>query len=198
MLEAFYYVGCMMQNILAIKTINLGFLIIDTGSFISPFTFAFGDIACELYGRKKTTKIFTNACVINFVFSVGMMAVSKIQGVDGYIDDCYSTILGNNLRFVLASAIAFYVGNISNAYIMTGAKGAYGKRAIVSTIIGQFFDNAIFFIIAYAPLGINVWEMGWKDIFVMVLTGTIWEVIIEATTVPLSKNYIERVKKNNG
>jgi queuosine precursor transporter len=196
MLEAFYYVGCMLQNILAIKAIYIGPCLIAMGGFLTPFTFMAGDIFCELYGREKANRIFTNACIMNLCFSLLLMVCSKITGTNAYIDDCFNTMLGNNIRFVLASCIAFYVGSWTNSYVMTETRGRYGVRAILSTLVGQTFDDLIFWVIAYAPIGIHVWEKSWSTILVGVVWSVIWETGVEAITVPFSKKYVERVKQH--
>ena len=55
----------------------------------------------------------------------------------------------------------------------------------MSTLIGQLVDNALFMILAFAPIGLSVYEMAWKDIASSVLSGTVIELVVEAFFVPL-------------
>ena len=72
-------------------------------------------------------------------------------------------------------------------------------RAAFSTLIGQLADNAIFSILAFAPIGISLYEMAWKDITSSVLSGTVIELVVESCfvpfiTIPLTRR-IQRLRK---
>ena len=57
-------------------------------------------------------------------------------------------------------------------------------RAAVSTLLGQFVDNIMFMVLAFAPIGLSVYEMAWIDIFTAVLSGTLIELVVESCLVP--------------
>lgn len=65
-------------------------------------------------------------------------------------------------------------------------------RAISSTIVGQFLDNAIFACIAF--LGVLPGEAIWS----MILGGTLFEVIYEVIFYPITKTAIHFTKKKIG
>ena len=78
-------------------------------------------------------------------------------------------------------------------------KTAFFIRSSFSTLIGQLIDNALFMVLAFAPIGISVYEMMWKDIFSSVIIGTVIELLIEScmvpiVTIPLSK-HIAKIKR---
>jgi uncharacterized PurR-regulated membrane protein YhhQ (DUF165 family) len=54
----------------------------------------------------------------------------------------------------------------------------------VSTIFGQFVDNALFATLAFAPIGVSAFEMTWRDIFTSSCFGTFMETVNESIFVP--------------
>ena len=65
-------------------------------------------------------------------------------------------------------------------------------RAISSTVVGQFLDNALFaFIAFYNVLPISA-------IFSMILGGTIFETLYEVIFYPITKISINKIKKYIG
>ena len=65
-----------------------------------------------------------------------------------------------------------------------GAKGLLFFRAVVSTIFGQFVDNMLFATLAFAPIGLSLFETSWTTILTTSLFGTFMESIIESLFVP--------------
>ena len=91
--------------------------------------------------------------------------------------------------------MAFWVGNLVNVHIIFRIKTALEKRrkdnrvrfflrAAFSTLIGQLVDNALFMVLAFAPIGLSLYEMAWFDIMTSVFSGTVIELVIESCFVP--------------
>ena len=61
-------------------------------------------------------------------------------------------------------------------------------RAITSTIIGQFADNAIFAILAFS------FSIPFNAIISMIIGGTIFEILYEIIFYPITKKAINYIK----
>ena len=104
-------------------------------------------------------------------------------------------IFSNGPRTIIASVLAFWTGNFVNVHIIYKIKLALERkakdnrilffvRAAFSTLIGQLVDNVLFMVLAFAPVGISVYEMAWYDIMTAVLSGTVIELVVESCLVP--------------
>jgi queuosine precursor transporter len=67
----------------------------------------------------------------------------------------YQEILGQAPRILLASFVAYLVGEFANAFVLAKLKVATGGRwlwvrTIGSTVVGQGFDSAVFVTLAFA------------------------------------------------
>lgn len=203
---ALYFVGTMLQNILAVKTVGTATLsITDCGILVSWFVFACMDIITELFGKGKAVVYFTIASVMN-VITTGLLALSMaLPGTDATMSEAFGTLFQTNWRIVVSSVSAFWIGNYVNAFIMfimrarakdkTNTFG-YILRCIISSVLGQFVDNALFYLFAFSPLGIpNTYELDWLSILQNVSITTAIEVVVESCFVPLSAVIIKSLRR---
>ena len=118
----------------------------------------------------------------------------------------FALVFSNGPRTIISSIIAFWIGGFINVEIISFMKKVIRKdgkvqfflRASFSTLIGQLVDNALFMVLAFAPVGLSLYEMMWKDIISSVIIGTAIELLIEScmvpfVTIPLSK-HISKIK----
>ena len=108
--------------------------------------------------------------------------------------------LGQSWRFFLAGFIAYMVSNFANTGIMWKLRSRDGevkvwKRIVVSTIIGQLLDNAIFITLAFAPFGISMLERSWNNIMWHIIIQFGLEVGIEMLVSPISVRLISKIKQ---
>lgn len=191
---AIYSVFTVVQNLFEMKTLGTeAFAFGGGGIMLSWATFMIMDITTELFGKKDTMKIYTFAGLINLFIVILAQIVIAMPGVYEEQNIAFEQIFSNGIRTALASFTAFWCGNYINTHIMVKMKnwanGSKSKflfflRAVVSTIFGQFFDNLLFATLAFAPIGISVFEMTWIDILTSALFGTFMETIIESCFVP--------------
>lgn len=188
-----YVVGCFLQNILAVKTFSVFGLPLTTGgTLISWIVFACMDIITELRGKKTATKIFTAAMIGNIVWSLLCWIAIALPGTNQFVNDCYAVVLGSSWRITIASAVAFWLGNYTNTSIMSKMRHKHGDkkyclRAVVSTIFGQATDNVLFYFLAFSPIGITATEMELKSIFLVAISTTLLETVLEAVISPATK-----------
>lgn len=189
-----YCTFTVVQNLFEMKTIGTeAFAFGGGGIMLSWATFMLMDISTELFGKKHTMRIYTFAGLVNLLIVLLAQVVIAFPGVYPEQNDAFVRIFSNGIRTVLSSFIAFWFGNFVNMTVMikmkesdkTGSKFTLFLRALLSTIVGQFVDNALFATLAFAPIGLSVFEMTWRDIFTSSAFGTFMESIIESVWMPL-------------
>lgn len=191
---ALYTTFTVIQNLFEMKTLGSEtFAVGGGGIMLSWATFMLMDISTELLGKKRTMWIYTFAGLTNLLIVILAQIVIAIPGTYPEQNDAFRQIFSNGIRTVFSSFAAFWVGNFVNMQIMlkmkehdrTGSKFSLFLRALLSTIFGQFVDNAFFATLAFAPIGLSVFEMTWKDIMTSSLMGVVNETIIETVWMPL-------------
>ena len=190
---AVYAVFTVVQNLFEMKTLGTqAFAFAGGGILLSWATFMIMDITTELFGKKETMKIYTLAGLINLFIVVLSQVVILIPGVYPEQNAAFAQIFSNGVRTALSSFTAFWFGNFVNMQIMIKLKSKSNSnskfllfiRAVVSTIFGQFVDNLLFATLAFAPIGLSLFETSWTTILTTSLFGTCMESIIESVFVP--------------
>lgn len=202
----FYAAGSILINLMAIRTFGKydGFTpviqVTTAGSLISWLVFACTDIVTEVCGKKKAIQMFWMVGILNVVLTGIAALACLIPGTPG-TEEAYKGVFGYNWGIALASITAFLLGNYTNAIIMwmlktrskdpKSGKG-FTFRIMMSTLIGQFIDNAFFYILALAPVfGIGglsnpfVRCGSWKLLWMMVGFTTLIELGVELLFSPL-------------
>lgn len=202
---AIYAVFTVVQNLFEMKTLGTSaFAFGGGGIMLSWATFMIMDITTELFGEKETMKIYTFAGLINLFIVILAQVVIALPGVYPEQNVAFAQIFSNGIRTALASFTAFWFGNFINMKIMSGMKKQansnsrilFFARAVISTIFGQFVDNFLFASLAFAPIGLSLFEMTWRDIMTSVLFGTFMETLIESCFVPFITIPVSRKIEN--
>jgi len=199
-LSVLYVVIAVMMNIFAMKALSFGtsMIICDGGLLISWGVFLISNVIVEVWGKRKTVVLVTFAAVVAFVIMLLGRLIVAIPTLTSYQDQAqaFEMVFSNGPRTILASLIAFWVGNYVNVHIIhvfktimerrgTDNKAYFFLRAAISTLIGQFVDNILFLSLAFAPVGLSVYEMTWHDILTAALSGTVIELVVESIFVPM-------------
>lgn len=204
-ITAFYVTGSILQNILAVKTFGTSVLAITTGgTLISWLVFACMDVITEVFGKRRAILTFVGSAILNILFNIVCWIAISIPGTSSFINDAYTIVLGTGWRIALGSIIAFLLGNYINTQIMYVMKkhskdsnkslGFIG-RAITSTLFGQLVDNGLFYLIAFAPLGITgTVESSWQMIGTLVLCTTSIETVVESIVSPITAKFVKYLK----
>ncbi|MFM2414440.1 MAG: hypothetical protein RI911_133 [Candidatus Parcubacteria bacterium] len=188
----------LVSNTVAVKIVSVGPFMFDAATILFPLAYIFGDILTEVYGYKTSRKIIWYAILTQIVMAASYMAVQYMPSAEIWSDQkAYETILGVTPRIVLASLIAFFAGEFSNAFIMSRMKIASSgrqlwKRTISSTIIGQAVDTSLFVVIAF-------WGVfGQSDITTMIVSNYIFKVLFECIATPCTYLAVSYLKKAEG
>lgn len=186
----------LISNIGAVKLISIGPLILDGGAVLFPLVYIFGDVLTEVYGYAYARRAIWTG------FGIMLLAVAALTIVrflpaspEWTAQQSYVDILGFFPRIVLASLIAYLVGEFMNAYVLAKLKLRYGTarlwlRLVGSTIVGQGLDTIVFGLIAFG----GILSVGGMANFVLVGWG--FKVAVEIIMLPVTYRVIAYLKRH--
>jgi uncharacterized integral membrane protein (TIGR00697 family) len=185
-----------LSNVAATKLIEIGPLIFDCGALLFPLTYIFSDIFAEIYGFKKARLAVFFSFVIQLFACLVLLVVQILPPSSAWPNQAaFEAILGFVPRIVIASLLAYLIGQLLNAYLLVQIKKKTGEphlwvRLLGSTIIGEAADSIIFCTIAWFGL-INL-----PDFAIYVSTGFAYKTLVEVILLPLTYRVINRLKKS--
>ncbi len=155
-LQAAYVSVILLANWFDIRIIEIGPIATDAGTLIFPFTFILSDIITEVYGYKFARRAIWTGLLFNFAFLVYAQIVVHFPS-PGYAigtNAKFDSLMGFNIRIIIASTLSYLLSEPVNSYIMARlkikTKGKYMSfRFVFSTFIASFFDSFIFGTIAF-------------------------------------------------
>lgn len=187
----------LISTVTSTKIIDIGSLSLDGGTLLFPFSYIFGDILTEVYGYKNTRKILWTGIFSMILFSLLVMLIGILPANSDWTNqNAYDAILGTTPRIVIASVIAFFIGEFSNSYILAKMKiWTQGKklylRTIGSSIVGTGLDTIIFISIAF----IGIFPDGL--ILTLIISNYIWKLGTEIIMTPCTYRIIAYLKKTD-
>ncbi|WP_314325694.1 queuosine precursor transporter [Paenarthrobacter ilicis] len=189
-----------LSNIGASKGVVLGPIITDGGFFLFPLAYILGDVMSEVYGFKVARK----AIITSFALSVfASLCYWIIIALPGFNDDygmskqaAIEGALGPVPQIVLASLLAFLVGQTINSWILVKMKQRTGEkslwaRLVSSSVVGEFVDTLIFCSIAASVIGVT--DAG--SFVNYVLVGFLYKTAVEILFVPITVLVVGWIKK---
>ena len=186
-------------NIIAVKLVSLGDLIVPAALIIFPISYIFGDIFTEVYGYRRARQIIwigfgCNAlAVVAILIGQYLPAAAPFQDAQG----AYERILGYSPRLLLGSFAAYLIGEFANAAVLAKLKVAtqgrwLWSRTISSTLIGQGLDTIVFTTIAFygvvpIPVLVEIFMAHW-----------LLKVLYEVAATPFTYAIITYLKRKEG
>lgn len=153
--SVFFVAVLLISNIVSTKIVHLGPFTFDGGTLLFPLSYIFGDILTEVYGFKRSRKTIWLGFFCSFLMSLIIIVIGLLPaGADWPNQAAYDAILGLTPRLVVASLIAYFVGEFSNSIVLAKMKVAtkgrwLWTRTIGSTVVGEFVDSVLFIAIAF-------------------------------------------------
>ena len=193
------FVTCLIvSNIVAVKLAVIFGLILPAAVVIFPLSYILGDVLTEVYGYARARQVIWLgfACNLIAVLAIWVAGALPAAGLwDG--DEAFQRILGQTPRILLASFLAYLVGEFINAYVLARLKLATeGRllwlRTIGSTLIGQACDSAIFMTVTFA----GILETG--DLVAAAITQWLFKSAYEAAATPLTYAVVGFLKRREG
>lgn len=174
---------------------GLGGLTFGAGVLFFPISYVFGDVLTEVYGYARSRRvIWAGFAALGFASFMAFVVV-ELPPAQGWLgQDAYATVFGQTPRIVAASLIAFFAGEIVNAFVMAKMKiltaGKYlWTRTIGSTVVGQGADSLLFYPIAF-------WAVWPNDLLLAVMaTNFMLKVGWEAALTPVTYKVVGWLKR---
>ena len=153
------------SNIIAVKPIELltlpfeflgsSSVVLPASIIIFPISYIVGDVLTEVYGFRVARGVIWLGFGANLVVVIALWLAGIIPAAGFWEDqDAYDTVLGQVPWILVASFIAYLIGEFSNSTVLALLKyRMQGRllfvRTIGSTVVGQGFDSFIFIYIAF-------------------------------------------------
>jgi uncharacterized integral membrane protein (TIGR00697 family) len=199
MISGLLFTVCLIvANIVEQKLITIGPIEATAGLLIFPISYILNDIIAEIWGYKKARLIIWCGFFMNFlavaIFQLSIWAPCSANFTHQVE---FHLILGNTLRLVIASFIAFLCGSFLNALVMSKMKimqkgKGFSIRAVVSTLFGEGADSMVFFSLAFYGVLSN------HDLIRLILTQALMKTGYEIIILPLTNVIVKKVKKIEG
>jgi hypothetical protein len=153
------------SNIIAVKLIELFGRTLPAAVILFPVVYILGDVLTEVYGYARARQAIwigfgCNLLAVAAIWAAGRLPPAGFWNAQVYpgpqeAGQAYQAILGFTPRLLLASFLAYLVGEFLNAFVLAKLKLATGgrwlwTRTIGSTLVGQGADSAIFISAAFA------------------------------------------------
>ena len=142
-----FVTSLLVANIIAVKLIAVGPWILPAGVIIFPLSYLLGDVLTEVYGYGRARRVIWLGFACNLL-AVLAIALAQVLPPAGFWDGqaAFERILGYTPRLLLASFLAYLVGEFANAYVLARMKiltqGRWlWTRTIGSTLVGQLLDS---------------------------------------------------------
>jgi uncharacterized integral membrane protein (TIGR00697 family) len=150
------FITCLITaNIIAVKVISIGPLILPAAIFVFPLSYIFGDVLTEVYGYRLTRRVIWLGFLCNLIFVIFAWVGLKLPPAPFWVDqEAYRSILGYAPRLLVASFCGYLAGEFANSFVLAKMKiltqGRWlWSRTIGSTIVGQGLDTSIFITLAF-------------------------------------------------
>jgi len=166
--------------------------------FSFPIVFCMTDVIGEVYG-KKMANTFVLAGVVSIVLFLFYSLISTVAPwakEDLWAQIGYNQIFGLSVRFSIASLVAFAIGQyqdvVSFFFLKKRIEKKFWLRANLSNAWSEFFDSAVFVLIAY----LGILPVG--TIFLIIIPWWIYKIFMGFLLTPLSYLGIRLLRgKNN-
>ena len=198
------------SNIIVIKPVqvlNLPFQILGSSTVvltaaasIFPVSYILGDVLTEVYGYRIARGVIWLGFAANLFVMVALVLTGIMPGEPSLwsAEDqaAYERILGQVPGIVVASFVAYLVGEFSNATVMALLKFRMrGRmlwvRTIGSTVVGQGLDSFIFIFLAFGVFG--DWSV--NALISTAIGQWVFKVSYEALATPLTYAVVTYLKR---
>lgn len=194
LLAILFNVCLIVANLIGIKVIQIGSASVSAALLVFPISYIINDCISEIWGFRKARLVILSGFAMNlFVVALGMLAIAIPAAPFWDGSEHFNYVFGMAPRTTIGSLLAFIVGSLLNAYVMSRMKKAnHGKyfslRAITSTVVGEGADSLIFFPIAFGGI------IPWKEVMMMVVTQIVLKSLYEVVVLPFTLLFVKRLR----
>ena len=195
MMAAFVAILLCSNIIGAAKLTEVGGIIFGAGILFFPVSYVLGDVLTEVYGYARARRVVWAGFGTLFFASFMAWIVVSMPPAEGWENqEVYEIAFGQTWRIALASLIAFWAGEMANAFVMARMKvWTKGKhlwtRTIGSTAVGQGVDSLLFYPIAF----LGVWTN--EQVIAVMISNYLLKVLWEAILTPVTYAVVGWLKR---
>ena len=198
-LVAAIFTACLItSNIIAVKLIHIFGLVMPAAIIVFPISYIFGDVLTEVYGYRQARLVIWLGFLCNLLSVVAIWLGQVLPPASFWEGQAaYERILGYTPRLLVASFIAYLVGEFVNSFVLAkmkiATKGRWlWTRTITSTLAGQGLDSLVFMVIAFAG---TIPTSGLAN---AVVTQWLSKSVYEAILTPATYRIVSFLKKREG
>lgn len=204
---AVFVTTLVISNIIAVKLVRIAGLYLPAAVILFPVAYIFGDVLTEVYGYARARQViwtgfFCNLLAVIAIWIAGFLPAAPFWSAGAFTtpeaaQQAYQAILGFTPRLLVASFIAYLVGEFLNSFVLAKLKvkteGHYlWIRTIASTLVGQGADSTVFISVAF--LGI----IPWSGLGQAILSQWVFKVAYEVLATPLTYAVVNALKRVEG
>ncbi|MCR1522302.1 queuosine precursor transporter [Clostridioides difficile] len=156
LLNCIFVTSLVVSNIVAGKVIDVLGLIVPAAVVAYPITFLCTDVIGEIWGKEEANRTVKRGILMQ-LFSLLLITIAIYLPSASFATEYSSNlkvVLGQNVRFVLASLTAYILAQSNDVFIFHKLKDKFrGKhkwlRNNASTMLSQLIDTSIFITIGF-------------------------------------------------
>jgi queuosine precursor transporter len=193
------FVTCLIvANIIAVKLVEVAGLILPAAVVIFPVSYIFGDVLTEVYGYSQARRVIWLGFFCNLIAVIAIVVGQALPAASFWGDQtAYERILGRAPVLLLASFVAYLVGEFANSFVLAKLKIATeGRwlwlRTISSTLIGEGLDSLIFITIVFAG------SMSTGDLARAIVNQWLFKSAYEVIATPFTYVVVNFLKRKEG
>ena len=192
---ALFITSLITANIMIVKQIAVGTIIIPAAIIIFPISYICGDILTEVYGYRQARLVIWLGFSCNLIAVLAFWIGGLLPPAEVFdAQSAYERILGSTPRFLIASFAAYLAGEFANSFVLSKMKlVTTGKwlwtRTIGSTLVGQGLDSVVVLLIAFTG------TLPFSVLGVMIISHWLLKTAYEVIVTPLTYivvNYLKR------
>jgi uncharacterized integral membrane protein (TIGR00697 family) len=188
------FITCLITaNIIAVKVISFGPVILPAAIIVFPISYIFGDILTEVYGYRWARRVIWLGFACNLIFVFFAWAGQLLPPAPFWGGQAaYKSILGYAPRLLIASFFGYLIGEFANSFVMARMKiltrGRWlWSRTIGSTVVGEGLDTSVFITLAYIGTA--------SFMPLMILYHWLIKTLYEAVATPFTYAVVNYLKK---
>ena len=193
-----FAVFLILANLMEVKVVKIGILTATAGLSVFPISYIINDCIVEVYGFAKARFVIWMGFLLNMIFVVFLQVCVALPSDPSWTAQAaVEQVFGNTPRILLGSFVAFIVGSMVNAQVMSRMKvrdggKRFSLRAILSTLFGETADSLIFFPIAFAGM------LPPATILTLVWTQVMLKTLYEIVVLPVTIRVVKMLKRVEG
>jgi uncharacterized integral membrane protein (TIGR00697 family) len=156
---AVFVTALIVSNIVAVKLIRVGPFTLTAALLVFSVSYIFGDILTEVYGYARARQVIwigfaCNLLAVVAFYTAGLLPAAPEWSLPGFptpqaAQGAFAAVLGFTPVVLLASVVAFLVGEFLNSFVLARLKlRTRGRwlwlRTITSTVVAQAADTGLF------------------------------------------------------